>query len=467
MSTPLYLTRDIRRIEEAAGQATPPLMERAGAAAADLAAKIIGERGKEILVLAGPGNNGGDARIAAELLKNRYYRVTVLGAADAIPAMKSWDLVIDGLFGIGLARDLGGEFEKLVRYANAQPCPRLALDVPSGLDADTGRVMGCAIHATHTLSFIALKPGLLTLDGPDHCGEVSVAGLGLEAAKLVAPNGWVAGPELLHGMVRPRPRNFHKGNAGSLAVIGGAPGMTGAALLAGRAALRLGAGRVYVGLMGEDAPAVDPLVPELMLRAPDEALGLDLDAVVIGPGVGQSEHAETLVGEVLAIDVPCVLDADALNLIAGNDDLLATCARRKAETIATPHPAEAGRLLGSDTALVQRDRLAAALNLSRRLNAHVVLKGAGSILVARDGHWFVNTSGNPGMASAGMGDVLSGILGALLAQKFTGEASLIAGVHLHGAAADRLAAECTGPVGLTAGETIDAARRVWNDWLRG
>jgi hydroxyethylthiazole kinase-like uncharacterized protein yjeF len=206
-------------------------------------------------------------------------------------------------------------------------------------------------------------------------------------------------------------------------------------------------------------------MPELMLRSPDDALGLDLNAIVIGPGVGSSGHAETLVGEVLAIDLPCVLDADALNLIAENADLRAACARRKADTIATPHPAEAARLLGCATIDIQRDRLKAARDLSSALNAHVVLKGGGSILHARDGHWFVNTSGHAGMASAGMGDVLSGLLGALLAQGFTGEASLIAGVHLHGAAAELLAREGTGPVGLTAGETIDAARRVWNGWL--
>ncbi len=255
--------------------------------------------------------------------------------------------------------------------------------------------------------------------------------------------------------------------AGSVAVIGGAPGMTGAAVLASRAALRLGAGRVYVGLLDADSPSSDPFTPELMLRSPDDALGLDLDAIVIGPGIGSSGHAETLVGEVLAIDVPCVLDADALNLIAENADLRAACARRTAETVVTPHPAEAARLLGCATAEVQRDRVKAARDLSKALNAHVVLKGSGSVLVARDGHWFINTSGNPGMSSGGMGDVLAGILGALLAQGFTGEASLIAGVHLHGVAADVLAASGTGPVGLTAGETIDAARRVWNGWLAG
>jgi hydroxyethylthiazole kinase-like uncharacterized protein yjeF len=249
--------------------------------------------------------------------------------------------------------------------------------------------------------------------------------------------------------------------AGSLAILGGASGMTGAALLAGRAALKLGAGRVYVGLLEERAPSVDLVAPELMLRHPDDALGEDLDALVVGPGLGQGERAETLVGAALASDIPCVLDADALNLLAQNDDLRKACARRSAETLLTPHPAEAARLLGSAVATVQEDRVKAARLLAENLNAHTVLKGNGSIVVARDGHWFINATGNSGMASAGMGDVLSGFLGALLAQRYSGETALVLGVHLHGAAADALG----GLVGLTAGELIDSSRRIWNSWL--
>ena len=199
--------------------------------------------------------------------------------------------------------------------------------------------------------------------------------------------------------------------------------------------------------------------PELMLRHPDDALGQDLDALVVGPGLGQGERAETLVGAALASDLPCVVDADALNLISENEDLRHACARRTADTLLTPHPAEAARLLALSTADVQADRVKAAKILATNLNAHVVLKGAGSIVVARDGHWFVNTSGNAGMASAGMGDVLAGILGALLAQRYSGESSLVLGVHLHGAAADNLVKHGIGPVGLTASEVTDAARR--------
>lgn len=466
-SVPIYRTADIRRIEAAAGITEPPLMERAGLAAADLAAHLVPDRGKDILVLAGPGNNGGDARIAARILEERFFRVTTLGAQEAsrIPTGKRWALIIDGLFGIGLARDVSGDYAMLADYANAQSCDVLALDIPSGLASDTGRVLGSAVRASHTLTFIAHKPGLLTLDGPDLCGEVHVADLGLDVRALLSPSGWIAGPQLVAHALKPRPRNFHKGRAGSVAIIGGAAGMCGAALLAGRAALKLGAGKVFVGLLDRDAPAFDPGALELMLRHPDETLGLDLNALVVGPGLGEGERAETLLGAALASDIACVLDADALNLISQSDDLGQACARRGADTIITPHPAEAARLLGSSTRIVQEDRLAAALALRERFNAHVVLKGNGSVLTARDGHWFINTSGNPGMASAGMGDVLAGILGAMLAQGLSGEAALVLGTHLHGAAADDCAAKSMGPVGLTASEVADAARRVWNTWL--
>jgi hydroxyethylthiazole kinase-like uncharacterized protein yjeF len=460
MSRPVYLTEDIRRIEQAAGDA--PLMERAGAAAAELAATLLSDKGRDVLVLAGPGNNGGDAEVVARLLKERFFRVSTIRKAEEIPKNIHWNLIVDGLFGIGLSRPVEGAYAKLVEYVNAQACPVLALDIPSGLNSDTGQVLGCAVRATHTITFIGLKPGLLTLDGPDYCGQLSVADLQIDQSTVRA-GGWIAEPALFANALKPRPKNFHKGMSGSLAVIGGAAGMAGAALLAGRAALKLGAGRVYIGMLEEQS--IDFQAPELMLRHPDDVLGLDLDAAVIGPGLGKGERAEALLGAVLASDIPCVLDADALNLISENEDLRKACARRSAETLLTPHPAEAARLLAETTATVQSDRLKAARALSSNLNAHVVLKGNGSIIAARNGHWFINTSGNPGMASAGMGDVLSGMLGALLAQKYSGETALVLGTHLHGCAADELVHSGNGPSGLTASELIDPARRVWNSWL--
>ncbi len=466
MAKPIYLTGEIRSIERSAGEVSPALMERAGAAAADLAASLLSDRDRDVLVLCGPGNNGGDARVVARVLAERFHRVAVATRPSEVAHDRHWGLVVDGLFGIGLARPVEGEFAELVSLANAQPCPVLALDVPSGIASDTGRVMGHAVRATHTITFIGLKPGLLTLDGPDHCGSITVADLGLDAEAARAASGWGISPDLFAGALRPRRRNFHKGQAGCVGILGGAAGMAGAALLAGRAALMLGAGRVYVGMLDPGALPVDTGAPELMLRHPDDALGMDLDVLVVGPGLGQSERAETLLGAALASEIPCVLDADALNLVAESSDLRHACARRSAETLLTPHPGEAARLLALSTQDVQADRLHAARILAANLNAHAVLKGNGSVVVARDGHWFVNTTGNPGMASAGTGDVLSGVLGALLAQGYSGECALALGVHLHGAAADECVRSGSGPVGLTAGELIGPARRLWNGWLQ-
>ncbi|MES2562901.1 MAG: NAD(P)H-hydrate epimerase, partial [Pseudomonadota bacterium] len=325
-NTPLYRTADIRRIE--ALESTQPLMQRAGLATAELARSLV-ETGKRVLVIAGPGNNGGDAFVVARHLKTMWFNVQVVFTGDAAKlgtdaklAFEQWrdaggtrlthagsvsdcGLIVDGLFGIGLQRELTGRYAKLVAWMNSATCPVLALDVPSGLDADTGRVMGCAVRATHTVTFIALKPGLLTLDGPDHCGEVQVATLDVDANALVSPKGHVIGDAVLERAWPPRKRNTHKGDYGSVGVIGGAQGMVGAALLAGRAALKLGAGRVYVGLSAHDAPPVDPLQPELMLRRAEEVCAIDrLSALGVGPGLSTTPEAQTLVGGALATTLP-------------------------------------------------------------------------------------------------------------------------------------------------------------------
>ncbi len=470
----------LRAVEARHRDAQPPLMERAGHAAADVAAAMLAAGGTP-LVVAGPGNNGGDALVVARLLRQRGHAPAVVFAgdatrlpADARAAHDAWRaeggellddippldfaLAVDGLFGIGVTRPLEGRYAELVGRINALGCPVLSLDVPSGLDADTGRVMGIAVKATRTISFIALKPGLLTLDGPDRCGDVEVAALGLVPEQM---EGSVVAIEDFRAHRAPRPRNSHKGSFGSAGILGGAPGMAGAALLAGRAALKLGAGRVYVGML-ERLP-VDPLQPELMLRTSDEVLR-HATALAAGPGLGQSPDALALLRRALAVPLPLVLDADALNLIAAHPVLGNHVATRGAATLLTPHPAEAARLLGCETADVQADRVRAALEIARRLRAHVVLKGCGSVLADADGRWQINTTGNAGLASAGSGDVLSGIVVALLAQGWPAADALAAAVHLHGAAADELVADGTGPVGLAAGEVIDAARELFNRW---
>jgi hydroxyethylthiazole kinase-like uncharacterized protein yjeF len=304
---------------------------------------------------------------------------------------------------------------------------------------------------------------LLTLDGPDYCGVLHVADLGLNDAVAAALHGVLISGGVLNHLLPPRPRNSHKGTYGSAGIIGGALGMTGAALLAGRAALNCGAGRVYAGLLAANATLVDPLQPELMLRPADGVLRLDhLTALAVGPGLGDSPDAAEYLDWALEQNVPLVLDADALNLLATFSTLKDKLKQRVTATILTPHPAEAARLLGCDTAAVQRDRIAAALQLAREYNAGVVLKGCGSICAWPDGHWAINTSGNPGMASAGMGDVLTGIVVALLAQGVDERHALTGAVHLHGAAADQLISEGIGPIGLTAGEVIESARSLLN-----
>ncbi len=483
----MYRTAEIRDIEAAALNASPApaLMERAGLAAAQIARDVAADRGRGVLVIAGPGNNGGDAFVVARHLKAWWLKVDVVFAGDQaalaadakialaawrecggstlerIPANVRWDLVIDGLFGIGLKRDLAGKYAELVAAINRLGVPVLALDVPSGLDADTGRVCGCAIRADHTATFIGLKPGLLTLQGPDHCGEIHLCTLDLDLPAAAA-RGAIIGADILQSALPARRANSHKGDYGSVGILGGAPGMVGAALLAGRAALQLGAGRIYLGLLAADGLGYDPAQPELMLRPAHEILRLEhLNCLAIGPGLGQSPEAHRLVTATLQSKEPVVLDADALNLLAADAGLQQLISQRSAPTVLTPHPAEAARLLACSTAEIQTDRIAAAGEIAARYKSAVVLKGAGSVCAMPDGKWFINTSGNPGMASAGMGDVLSGLIAALLAQGADARTALLAGVHLHGAAGDALAAG-HGQIGMTASECITAARKLFN-----
>ena len=488
-ASPVLLTTDLRAVEKAAlsGQPPAPLMERAGLAAAELARSLAGDSGKPILILAGPGNNGGDALVVARHLKAWWFPVTVVcpaglqgytgdaaaatrawqqaggTAVPSIPPGQDWSLVIDGLFGIGLSRAPAGEHIALIEQINALDAPVLALDVPSGLAADSGRVLGNAVQADHTITFIALKPGLLTLDGPDYCGTVHLADLGLADALAMAPRGVLIGDGVLTHLLPPRPRNSHKGSYGSAGIVGGAHGMSGAALLAARAALKCGAGRVYAGLLADDLPLLDPLQPELMLRPADGVLRMDhLAALAVGPGLGDSPDAAEYLDWAMEKNLPLVLDADGLNLVAAFPGLADKLRKRPAPSILTPHPTEAGRLLVTTTEAVQHDRVAAALELARTYQCGVVLKGCGSLCAWPDGHWSINASGNPGMASAGMGDVLTGIITALLAQGVDERHALTAAVHLHGAAADWLVSQGTGPIGLAAGEVIDAARCLLN-----
>lgn len=258
--------------------------------------------------------------------------------------------------------------------------------------------------------------------------------------------------------LKPRPKDSHKGLFGTVTVIGGASGMAGAALLAGRAALKMGAGCVHVGLLADNAPAVDMMQPELMLNSAAEALkSTKPDVLVVGCGLGHGAAAQKVLYDALLLDVTLVVDADALNLIAQRPDLRGMLHGRKAEAVFTPHPGEAARLLGSNTEDIQKDRAAAVRELSKRLGGSVVLKGSGSLCVTRDGKLHLNQTGNPGMSSAGMGDVLAGMIGAFIAQGLSADEALLLGVHLHGAAGDELARQ-QATLGMSATEVTEWAR---------
>jgi len=471
---PLYSVAEIRDIEQAAAATLPPgtLMQRAGLAAASAAHDMMA--GQPVLVLAGPGNNGGDALEAAANLAQAGVEVCIIHLAgsgavapetaralaraqasdarfiDAMQAGEGWGLVIDGLFGIGLGRAPEGRARELIEAVNALSCPVLALDTPSGLDADSGAVIGIAVHASRTITFIGDKPGLHTLAGRDHAGEVLVAQLGVALPEASAQLNEVA--LFAHSLVR-RPHNAHKGSFGDVAIVGGANGMAGAPVLAARAALFAGAGRVFIAAI-DPGPSFDSIQPEIMFR---DAASYDGSAstLVLGPGMGSSETALRVLQKALDGTSPLVLDADALNLIAARQ-----LAVRGA--ILTPHPLEAARLLGVTTAVVQGDRLAAARELAARFNAIVVLKGSGTVVANASGMAVINRTGNPGMATAGTGDVLAGVCGSLLAQGWPAWEAALGAVWMHGAAADLLVEQGCGPIGMTAGELPVAVRAVLN-----
>jgi hydroxyethylthiazole kinase-like uncharacterized protein yjeF len=484
-------TAELREVEERASGER--LMERAGRAVAEAARRLATDSGAPVLVIAGPGNNGGDAWVAAALLAESFHRVVVLDVMGAPPkaaearaardrfatrggsVAREWPatlkpaLIVDGLLGIGLTRDVDAPMSDVIGRMNSSGVPILAIDVPSGLDSDTGVVRGVAVRAAHTLTFIAHKVGLHTGDGLDHRGVLALDDLGT-APFLGKPRGLLLAPEVVRSWISPRANNSHKGDFGTLAVIGGNRGMVGAALLAARAALHCGAGKVRTGLLSPEAPAVDLAHPELMLGTVDDAMAADV--IVAGPGAGQSPSAtsvsmfeRTVLPALINAAKPIVLDADALNAIAFNSGLEDDLAKReKGPTILTPHPGEAARLLHKDSAAVNGDRLAAALALAKRFNAHVVLKGAGSICASPDGRWLINTTGNPGLASGGTGDVLAGMVGSMLAQGLEPAKALQYAVCLHGAAADSCVARGIGPIGLAASEVALEARAVLNLW---
>lgn len=448
---PLFDIAAIRRAEQSAAAQLPPhtLMQRAGLAVARLALAVA-PHARTVWVACGPGNNGGDGLEAALHLKQWGQQPVVswLGREESMPPdakaslrrareagvafsatpPASWDLGIDALLGIGAGRALEGPLLEAAGRLNGSPAPVLAVDIPSGLSADTGG--GTGVQAQHTLSLLALKPGLFTANGRDAAGQAWLDDLGAPPADAEAC-AWLAGPP----PIARRPHASHKGSYGDVAVVGGATGMVGAALLAASAALHAGAGRVYVAALG-DAPAYDPDQPELMFRACDH---LAVDSMAVAAGCGGGDAIRGALPRLLSTAAALVLDADALNALAADSQLQALLqarGRRGRPTVLTPHPLEAARLLGTGTAQVQANRIAAARALAQRFQCVVVLKGSGTVTAQAGGRALINPTGNAGLATAGTGDVLAGMIAARLAQGETAFDAAWSAVHRHGAAAD-------------------------------
>ena len=480
---PLHDVATSRAIEAAALARHAPglLMERAGLSVARLALALA-PPGAAFVVAAGPGNNGGDGLVAARHLLLAGQRVMVLMAADplrlppdaaaalasaqaaglhierSLPSHVDADsVVIDALLGLGATRAPDGEVAQTMQLLAARKGVTLAVDLPSGLNADTGALLGQhAVVATHTLSLLTLKPGAFTHAGRDHAGVLWFDDLG---ESLPDPNAWLVGPP----PPAPRPHASHKGRFGDVFVVGGADGMQGAAALAAAAALSAGAGRVYLSLLGASTVATAPAElmtrPRAWLLPPTE---LQASVTVCGCGGGPA-IGETL-PPLLAHAGRLVLDADALNAIA-NDPMLrrllaARGARGMRSTVLTPHPLEAARLLGKTSAQIQADRLSAARALAAEFAATVVLKGSGTIVADPNGMLRINPTGNASLATAGTGDVLAGWIGGLWAQSPESPPAEIAAhaVWQHGAAADRFVAR--GGVGpLRASPLIEAMAR--------
>lgn len=494
----LYRAEQVREFDRLAieeqGIAGAELMERAGQAAFN-ALREAWPRARRIAVLAGVGNNGGDAYVVARLAHDAGLAVHLWQVGDALKLKgdarvmaRLWrdaggetqdyktgldlggsDVVVDGLLGTGLNAELEGDWADAVRAINESHAGVMALDIPSGLHADSGCAMGCAVTAQLTISFIALKQGLFTAEGPRYCGRLLYDDLRLPPQVLMSQAPAVSRLTFagVAHLLAPRRRDAHKGDFGHVLVIGGDAGMGGAVRMAAEAALRVGAGLVSVATRPVHAAAISAARPELMCHAVTSVSELRpllarASVVAIGPGLGQSDWARALLGSVLDSDLPMVVDADALNLLAIEP-------ARRENWILTPHPGEAARLLNQDTTVIQADRFTAVKALQQGFGGVAVLKGAGSLVAAADSPLALCDAGNPGMASGGMGDVLTGVIAGLLAQRRTlktdpAHALAVAarlGVSVHARAAD-LAAKEGGERGLLATDVIATLREVVN-----
>lgn len=486
MTEKVYNAAQIRALEQAAFDQNITaweLMQRAGRATFDHISKQW-PTSQSLCVLCGAGNNAGDGYIVAALAQAWGWRVEVVAfnegeqlpepartayqtfkeaggvIHEGVTKLPTADIYVDALFGMGLSRAVEGHYKKAILALNALAKPVVAIDIPSGLNADTGCVMGVAVCADFTVTYIGLKQGLLTGQAADYVGHIVCNSLKLPAKVLKTikqPAGYLLNSSQLTEVLPKRSRNAHKGLSGHTLVVGGAPSMAGAVRLAGEAALRTGSGLVTVATHPIHAMALNSTRPELMVGAVDNLEQLipyveRASVVAIGPGLGQSTWSKSLWGILKQGTLPLVVDADALNL-------LAKIPFKRADWVLTPHSGEAGRLLGSGAQTVEQDRIAAIYALKEQYGGTVVLKGAGTLILGDEGLVFC-TAGNPGMASGGMGDVLTGIIAALMAQRFSPESAARIGVLAHAIAGDIAAQQ--GERGLLASDLIAQLRVVVN-----
>ncbi len=453
------------------------LMRRAGLAIADRIGEAL-EPGKHVVFICGPGNNGGDGFAAARLLLERGYRVTtaLIGcdkpkADDALLMFNAYtaaggvvisdpynaekaDVVVDALFGTGLKKPLSGDFQDAAMWFNERQALHISVDIPSGLDPMTGNwvggVKGCM--ADITIAMLAPKAGCFMCVGADAAGVVEVNELGVSVPLTTV--GLIEPDDFRH-VLEERSRNSHKGTYGHVAVVGGETGKIGAAILAARAAIVCGAGSVTVEFMSDRAPAFDSIYPELMMAEGE----IDLTKTscnVVGCGMGFTEKARKRLADAIAAPVPLIVDADALRMIAEDNDLQDALLARRAHTVITPHPGEAAAIIHSTPQKVQADRIGAARELAVQTGAISILKGAGTVVALRSSRTWINPTGSAMLATAGSGDVLSGMLGAFFAQGYDMVSATLAAVYLHGRAGEDYAA------GFTASDIAPAAAQTLN-----
>ena len=480
------------------------LMESAGKGAARvLLAQFADHLKAGVGIICGKGNNGGDGFVMARYLADHRIRVTVyllaktsmvkgdaaanlnrLAPLDipvievpdenafskAISSLDQHGLLVDAILGTGLSADVKGFFKTVIDYMNQRPTPIFAVDVPSGLNSDTGQPCGACIRAQATATFALPKIGHFSYPGAEYTGKLEIIDIGIPEAVVqsVKPKQQLLTAEQIRHRLRPRSADTHKGRTGHLLVVAGSVGKTGAAALAAGSAMRCGAGLVTLSIAESLHSIAETLVLEVMTAPLTESrCGVLGDAAVddikklisgkaclaIGPGIGQAPETRRLIQKIISqIEIPMVIDADGLNNLTGQTQLLKSL---KAPAVLTPHPGEMARLIDATPAEVQHNRLKCARDFATNFKVHVVLKGAATVIAHPDGKAYINPTGNSGMASGGMGDVLTGVLAGFITQGFSPEEAAHAAVYLHGAAADTLA-KTIGPFGYLAGEVMNA-----------